>query len=427
MKKPVIIASIVCLVVGFPIVKKIMSNDHVRIVQTEALSYKPIRASIIASGNLDHQEKVQLSTEVIGKVKAIMVREGDAVQKGQLLLQIDDEAYVSAVEQHGAAVRMQKIAIQRMQLNYANLKQQWSRKKVLFDRQLIDQQAFDAIELEVLAANLQIKSGDEQLVQAEAQLAKAENDLIKTRAYSPISGVVTSLTIQVGETAISGTMNYAASSLMTIADPSSLYADINVDEADIAKIAIGQRAEVLAVAYSEQPIIGEVVFIGQTAKVASGRNGLSFAVKIRIDSTETMRLWPGMSARAEIFTSDNTEKLAVSIQALVSRSETSESVKRNVNRSGRSTDTAMTANSNHYIFVNDQGRARRVGVLLGLSDDEYQEIEAVLPGALSIGDQIILGPDRVLRYLESGQRVVTDSAISAAGLPALANLDDAES
>src|SRR5690606_31053502 len=158
MKKPVIIMSLVCLVIGFPVIKNIINDEEINNVQAEALDYKPIRSSIIASGNLDHQEKVQLSTEVIGKVKSLMVSEGDPVQKGQLLLQIDDEAYVSAVEQHQAAVRMQRIAIQRMQLDHANLKQQWNRKKVLFDKKLIDHQSFDAIQLEVLAADLQIKS-----------------------------------------------------------------------------------------------------------------------------------------------------------------------------------------------------------------------------------------------------------------------------
>lgn len=417
--------SLVCLVIGFPVIKNIINDEEINNVQAEALDYKPIRSSIIASGNLDHQEKVQLSTEVIGKVKSLMVSEGDPVQKGQLLLQIDDEAYVSAVEQHQAAVRMQRIAIQRMQLDHANLKQQWNRKKVLFDKKLIDHQSFDAIQLEVLAADLQIKSGHEQLAQAEAQLAKAENDLIKTRVYSPISGVVTSLTIQVGETAISGTTNYAASTLMTIADPASLHAEINVDEADIAKIAIGQRAEVLAIAYSEHPISGEVVFIGQTATVVSGRSGLSFAVKVRIDKKETMRLWPGMSARAEIFTSNNPEKIAVPIQAIISHSNLREI--KNSNTSAKDVNTNALGISRHYIFVNDQGKARRVEVLLGLSDDEHQEIAAVPPDTLSIGDQIILGPDRVLRYLKSGQKVVINPATSARELSALANMIGDES
>lgn len=379
-------------------------------VQTEKLQYRAIKASIIASGNLNHEEKVQLSSEVIGKVKAIFVREGDTVQKNQLLLQIDDEAYISAMEQNQAAVRMQKIAIELLQSNYKNLLAQWKRKKILYDKKLIDQQSFDAIDLELSSADFQIKSGHEQLIQAEALLAQAKNNLAKTRVYSPIEGIVTSLTIKVGETAISGTMNFAASSLMTIADPASLHAEINVDEADIAKVAVGQRTDVVAIAYSDQPIAGVVDFIAQTAKVASGRSGLSFAVKIRFDDAATIKLWPGMSARAEIFTSGDTTKLAVPIQAIVSQyykdqkdivAEKSDDVEQAIN----GTKSPKSKVSTHYVFVNDNGKARQVAVTLGLSDDEYQEVENSSGRALLIGDQIILGPDRILRYLKDGETI----------------------
>ncbi len=407
MKKPIIIAVILCLIIGVPVVKKLTSGDSVKKVEVEALANHAIKASIIASGNLNHEEKVQLSTEVIGKVKSIFVKEGDKVSKGQLLLQIDDEAYISATEQNQAAVRMQKIAIERLQSNYQNLLAQWQRKKVLFDKKLIDPQTFDAISLEVASADFQVKSGREQLIQAEAQLAQAKNNLAKTRAYSPIDGVVTSLTIKVGETAIAGTMNFAASSLMTIANPASLHAEVNVDEADITNVAVGQRAEVVAIAHSDQPINGTVAFIAETAKVAVGRSGLSFAVKIRFEDTKNIKLWPGMSARAEIFTSGETSKLAVPIQAIVAQHDDekkSDEKKTDIDESKNSSVKATT----NYIFVANNNKARRVTVTLGLSDDEYQEITSANKDDLKLGDKIILGPDRILRYLKDGETITLE-------------------
>jgi len=401
MKKPIIIAVILCLIIGVPVIKKVTSGDSIKKVDVEALGYHSIKASIIASGNLNHEEKVQLSTEVIGKVKSIFVKEGDKVTKGQLLLQIDDEAYISATEQNQAAVRMQKIAIERFQSNHQNLLAQWQRKKVLFDKKLIDTQTFDAISLELASADFQVKSGREQLTQAEAQLAQAKNNLAKTRAYSPIDGVVTSLTIKVGETAIAGTMNFAASSLMTIANPASLQAEVNVDEADITNVAVGQRAEVVAIAHSDQPINGKVAFIAETAKVAAGRSGLSFAVKIRFEDNKDIKLWPGMSARAEIFTSGETSKLAVPIQAIVAHHGDDKKDGTNADESKNSTAKATT----HYIFVADANKARRVTVTLGLSDDEFQEITSTNKDNLKPGDKIILGPDRILRYLKDGETI----------------------
>jgi HlyD family secretion protein len=403
MKKPIIIAVILCLIIGVPVIKKLTSGDSVKKVEVEALANHAIKASIIASGNLNHEEKVQLSTEVIGKVKSIFVKEGDKVNKGQLLLQIDDEAYISATEQNQAAVRMQRIAIERLQSNYQNLLAQWQRKKVLFDKKLIDPQTFDAISLELASADFQVKSGREQLIQAEAQLAQAKNNLAKTRAYSPIDGVVTSLTIKVGETAIAGTMNFAASSLMTIANPASLHAEVNVDEADITNVAIGQHAEVVAIAHSDQPIKGTVAFIAETAKVATGRSGLSFAVKIRFEDTKNIKLWPGMSARAEIFTSGETSKLAVPIQAIVAQHD---DAKKSDDKK-EDTESAVKA-TNNYIFVANNNKARRVAVTLGLSDDEYQEITSINKDDVKVGDKIILGPDRILRYLKDGEKITPE-------------------
>ncbi|GGY80851.1 RND transporter [Cellvibrio zantedeschiae] len=405
MKKPIIIGVILCLIIGVPVIKKLTSGDSLKKVEVEALTNRAIKASIIASGNLNHEEKVQLSTEVIGKVKSIFVKEGDKVVKGQLLLQIDDEAYISATEQNQAAVRMQRIAIERLQSHYQNLLAQWQRKKVLFDKKLIDPQTFDAISLELASADFQVKSGREQLIQAEAQLAQAKNNLAKTRAYSPIDGVVTSLTIKVGETAIAGTMNFAASSLMTIANPASLHAEVNVDEADITNVAVGQRAEVVAIAHSDQPINGTVAFIAETAKVATGRSGLSFAVKIRFEDSKNIKLWPGMSARAEIFTSGETSKLAVPIQAIVSQHD--DAKKSDDRKTEADNDKAVKA-TNNYIFVADNNKARRVAVTLGLSDDEYQEITSIKKDDVKVGDKIILGPDRILRYLKDGEKITPE-------------------
>ena len=405
MKKPIIIAAILCLIIGVPVIKKLTSSDSLKKVEVEALANHAIKASIIASGNLNHEEKVQLSTEVIGKVKSIFVKEGDKVQKGQLLLQIDDEAYISSTEQNQAAVRMQKIAIERLQSNYQNLLAQWQRKKVLFDKKLVDPQTFDAITLELASADFQVKSGREQLIQAEAQLAQAKNNLAKTRAYSPIDGVVTSLTIKVGETAISGTMNFAASSLMTIANPASLHAEVNVDEADITNVTVGQHAEVVAIAHSDQPINGTVAFIAETAKVATGRSGLSFAVKIRFEETKNIKLWPGMSARAEIFTSGETSKLAVPIQAIVAQHDDAKKSDDKKADTEKSDTLKATAN---YIFVANNNKARRVAVTLGLSDDEYQEITSTNKDDVKLGDKIILGPDRILRYLKDGETITPE-------------------
>lgn len=410
MKKIVVFSAILVLIIGVPVAQKFIGNGNSKLVKVAPLAPHAIKASILASGNLNHEEKVQLSTELIGKVKEIYVREGDTVKKSQLLLQIDDEAYISALEQNQAAVRLQKIEIDRLKSNYDNINAQGNRKKILYEKKLIDQQTYENASLDVSVAELQVRSGREKLIQAEAQLAQAKNNLAKTRAYSPIDGVVTALNIKVGETAIAGTMNFAASSLMTIANPNSLRAEVFVDEADIFQVTLGKTAKVVAIAHPEEPINGAVDFIAETAKVANGRSGLSFSVKIRLDNDPNIKLWPGMSARAEIFTSEDSINLAAPIQAIIEQPEAND---KNT-RSEKGVHKGVSdKNNSHAIFILREGKAKRIAVNVGLSDDEFQSITPIISNTLKHGDQVITGPDKILRHLNDGDNITVESDSSS--------------
>ena len=249
---------------------------------------------------------------------------------------------------------------------------------------MIDDDTFVTATNNLDIAQVDLDSSKESLSQVRAQLEQAEDRLAKTRVYSPIDGRVTSLDIEVGETAISSTTNIAGSSLMTIADPASILTEVNVDEADIAKVDIGQAARVFAIAYPDQPVDGIVDAIAVSAKVAEGQQGLSFAVKIRLSHTDKITLRPGMSCRAEIFSATRDDVLAAPIQAILVEED-------------------LTPNeTRRHAFVDRNGVAQRVAVEIGLSDDTYQEITT----GLAEGDTIITGPDRVLRALEDGDRVV---------------------
>src|SRR5690606_20087353 len=354
-----------------------------RTVETETLVRRSIQASVLASGRLAHEEEVKLMSEEIGRVTQLFVEEGDYVKAGDLLLQIDDEAHRAAVEQSRAQVRLQEIAIERQRLRLQNLRKQWERQEALYQRGLIDQDSFDLLTNELGLAEVDLQSSIEQLSQARAQLEQAEDRLRKTRVYSPIDGVVTSLDIKVGETAISSTTNLPGSTLMTIANPASIHTEVNVDEADIANVEIGQKAHVYAIAYPDVPIEGVIDSIAVTAKVPEGQQGLSFAVKIRLDPPEGVRLRPGMSCRAEIFTTRKEGVLAVPVQAIL-------------------VDENRVENRRTYsVFVDDGGTARKAEVKVGMSDDAYQE---VIEG-LAEGDEVVIGPDRVLRTLNDGDRI----------------------
>jgi HlyD family secretion protein len=384
MKKALLLILILALVVAIPLLRNHNLNQA-QSVNLGTFAEHPIRASILASGKLSHEEEVLLSTEVIGKVAALYVQEGDAVTAGQLVLQIDDEAPRAMVEQQQASTRMQQIAIESAKLRLANLELQWERKKQMHQRGLLEggNDAFEAATNEVELARLDIQSRQASLAQAQALLEEAEKNLAKTRVLSPLTGIVTSLDIKVGETAISSTTNVPGSSLMTIANPASIHTEVNVDEADIANVELDQEAEIVAIAYPDQPMMGRVSSIAISAKQPAGSSSLSFLVDIAFTDTAGVTLRPGMSARAEIFTSDSTPKPAVPLQAVQMEEDRSAGLKQ------------------YSVFVYDNGVARKRRVEVGISDDSHQEIRS----GLQPGDRIITGPDRVLRNLEDGDAV----------------------
>lgn len=383
-RKLLFVIGLVVLVIAIPLVQARLRGGATVGVQVEKAAPRTIQSTVLASGKLVHEEEVKLTTEEIGRVTAILVTEGAQVARGDLVLQIDDQRHRAAVDQNQATVRMQEIAIQRQQLQVDNLRTQWERTRGLYERRLIDEDSFVTATNNLEIAEVDLRSSRESLQLARAQLEQTQDRLSKTRVYSPIDGTVTTLDIKVGETAISSSTNIPGSSLMTIANPASIHTEVNVDEADIAHVAIGQKARVYAIAYPDLPVEGVVDSIAVSAKVAEGQQGQSFAIKIRLLEPDKITLRPGMTCRAEIFTATKVGALAAPIQAILVEED------------------LTTDETRREVFVNRDGRAAKVPVTVGLSDDTYQEIVS----GLEAGDEVITGPDRVLRALEDGDRVV---------------------
>ncbi|MFP6838764.1 MAG: efflux RND transporter periplasmic adaptor subunit [Pseudohongiellaceae bacterium] len=382
-KKLILIVLIAGTVIALPFINRAVFGINAKEVNVSTLSRRIISPSILASGFLAHEEEVMLSSEVIGKVARLFVEEGDVVHRGQLVLQVDDINFIAGLEQSEAAVRINSIDIERQEVRIANLSRQFERSKSLHEQKMIGDDEFENIKNQLDLTHIDLKSSRERLAQSEAQLDQMNDQLSKTKIVSPIDGVITSLDIKVGETAIASSTNIPGSSLMTIANPASIYAEVLVDEADVATVEVGQRVEIVAIAYPDQPMQGIVRYIANTAKIAPGRQGLSFTVKIDITDVGEVVLHPGMSSRAEIFTRQDQEVVAVPIQAIIFEEDRSE------------------LRSEYFIFVNDNGFARKTKVEVGLSDDEYQELISEIDGNI----EVIVGPDRELRHLLEGDRI----------------------
>jgi HlyD family secretion protein len=191
--------------------------------------------------------------------------------------------------------------------------------------------------------------------------------------------------------------------LITVADPSSILVEVLVDEADIADVSIGQKADVFAVAYPDRALTGTVQNIATSAKRSSYRQGLSFTVKILLESPEDIDIRPGMSCRAEIFTKVKEDTIAVPIEAVLFEDAPSDNdnVDTDTSNEGVSIGISAAQGSTSHLFIIKDGIATRTQVELGISNDSLQEITS----GITLGDRVVVGPARVLAKLEDGDQV----------------------
>ncbi|HEU4852328.1 MAG TPA: efflux RND transporter periplasmic adaptor subunit [Telluria sp.] len=419
MKRKVIVGMGLAALLCVPVIAKFTRSEPARIVETEVVAVREVRSSILASGHLAYQEQVLLSPEVIGKVSAIYVKEGERVKAGDLLLHLDDQTYRAQLAQQQAAVHQQRINIEQQQLNLANQKNQFKRKVELHKMKMLADSAIDDARFALDSASIDLRNSTARLQQAEAVLNQSREQMAKTKVRAPISGTITSMNIKVGETAVASQVSIAGSSLMTIANTDSMITEVNVDETDIAKIALGQEVAIHTAAYPEVAIKGVVQEIPLSPKQnAMGQGGnaaalsRTYSIKVRLTDTKGLSLRPGLTCRAEIYTAGSGKSLAVPLQAVMSNNDDYTELE-----SGKKGKKKPVIKTEYHVFVNKAGKAEKRVVTVGVSDDSRQEI---LSG-VKAGEPVITGPYKTLRFLKPGDQVTaatTGSTEAAAEKPA---------
>ncbi|MEX0899494.1 MAG: efflux RND transporter periplasmic adaptor subunit [Gammaproteobacteria bacterium] len=382
-RKVLVFTGLAVVLVGLPLLSKFTGGSDAKTVEATAVVAQPVRSSILSSGALAYRDEIQLRPEVVGKVARVEAEEGDSVAAGDLIIALDPEQYRAQVEQQQANVRLQEIAIERQRVLIENLERQVSRQRELHERQLVDSNSYEAATNELALARVDLRSRQESLSQARASLAQANDNLARTEIRSPIDGIVIKLDIKPGEAVITGTTNIPGSELAVIADPSAMLTEVQVDEADIAKVKLGQEASIFPAAFPDTALPGVVESIAASAARAQNQQNLSFVVKIRLTDPDQAAVRPGMSARAEIYTESSEDALAVPVQSVLYDEEAEDSAEQ------------------PYVFVVEDGHAVRRDVELGLSSDSHMEITS----GVALGEQVVSGPFRVLRFLKDGEAV----------------------
>ncbi|HEX7965922.1 MAG TPA: efflux RND transporter periplasmic adaptor subunit [Gammaproteobacteria bacterium] len=371
-------------------------------VETAQVEARTIRSSILASGELQYKDPVELKPEVIGKISEIPVVEGQRVHKGQVVLRLDPEIFKAQVLQQQAAVQQAQIAIQGQKLTVANLQLQFNRQQQLYKQHLVDANSFDNLKNQLDLADSELEARQQALEIAQAELTQSQQNLNKTVITSPINGMITSLPVKVGETVITGT-NIAGSTLMDIADPSEVLADVQVDEADIANVKLGEDANIDAVSFPDRTLHGKVQFVASSVTdtsnslTASASQGRTFEVKIAITDKDLAVLKPGMSTRAEIFTQSTPGTLSVPVQAILYENDPG--------------SKSLEPTSGAYVYKVVDGKAQKTPVTTGVSSDAYQAVTS----GLRQGDTVVSGSYQTLHHLADGTSVTVAPAAASKG------------
>lgn len=390
--KKLLAAAAIIAIIAVPLLIKAGRGDSRKEVTIAVAAQQAIRPTILASGVLAYLNEVNLTSEVVAKVREILVKEGDTVVQGQLLLRLDPETYRNAIEREEASRRQGVISIERQRLALALAEKKLARGGQLFERKMIGQSEYDDLRNGRDLTRVELKSSEEALRRADAILGEAREQFSKTDIRSPIGGVIVALPIKVGETAIASTNAFAGAQLMKIADTSAIQAELMVDEADVSKIALGQDVNVYAAGYPDLPLVGKVQQIALAPTLVN--QGRSYEVTALLQAPKDIALRSGMSARADVFLGDGGNTLAVPVEAV-------------------GTDVDEDKKATRFVWVDRDGLARKVVVQVGLSDDKW---EAITSG-LTAGDRVVTGPGKVMRGLVEGERIgeLEDKKEEAAG------------
>ena len=345
-----------------------------------------LTSKVSANGRIDAKRKVDLSANVMGQIVNLAVREGDVVQKGAFLLQIDQKQLAASAE--GAAASMRALFSDRdaARATYAEAQANYERARRNFAEKIIPQAELDRARSNLDSARANVSSIEQRIQQARANVTAARDTLSKTTMTAPMAGIITALPVEEGEVAVIGTMNNPGTKLLTIADMSVVEAVMEVDETDVPNVKVGQRATVTIDAYPNKTFSGLVTEVGSSPMVGTtgGAEAVNFEVKIQLENPPA-GVRPGFSASADIITGTRNKTLAIPIQALVVREK----------KEGNKTK------DEEGVYVHKDGKAQFAAITTGLAGDTNIEVVR----GVTDGQQIITGPFRALRELKDGTKV----------------------
>jgi len=401
-------------------------------VRLEKVSKRGLTSIVTASGKIEPQRKVDVSSDITGRIVNLAVREGDMVTRGQTLVHIDPQQYEAGVQRAEAMLAGALAGAAQAQANKDQAQRAWTRARDIHaqNAQLVSQETLEQAETAQRIAVANLDASQRQVDQARAGLREAQDQLRKTTILAPMSGRVTRLAVEEGEVAVPGTFSRETGLLMTISDLSVIQVKVKVDETDVVRIHRGDSTEVSIDAFPDTSYSGHVTEIKNSSVAGASTSGLNTDQAVDYEVIVTLDhppagIRPDLSATARIVTDRRAGVLTVPIIALTVRpaSDTlpldstrgAASAKRPAGTAGNraGADSAAAKKDVEGIFIVDTltMSARFHPVRIGIAGDEYFE---VLTGVRE-GQTIVAGPYQAIRDLHNDAKVRNQSNTAGRG------------
>lgn len=376
------------------------SGSDATLFAVETIRRQDLRESVTANGEVQARTKVNVGSTITAEIREIHVKDGQWVKAGDLLVTLDQERLRQEVVRSELALSTARQDLKNAQATFDKQSRTFKRREELHAQGIVSSEEFQQEKLNLENATTQLERAKVGIRQAEASLAQVQDMLSKTVIRAPMTGQVTGLKAEKGETAIAGQTNIAGAVLMVVSDLSEMLAEIKVGELDVVKVKVGQPAEVTVDAVPGKVFSGTVVTVASgtdrpTVSFGNTQETQSYKVRVRLsgERSELEALRPGMSARIAILTAERKNIIAVPLAAIQER-ET------------KAGGLGLMTGSRSVVFIAKDGKAEERPIVTGLSTRRAAE---VLEG-LAEGEEVVTGPSKALPTLKPGMALKLEKA-----------------
>ena len=358
----------------------IISSKKSIAVNQSVVTLNDIVETISATGKIQPQSEIKISADVSGEIVELFVKEGDDVMKGDLLLKIKSDIYLSVLERAEASLNSSLANLLMAEAQFQESQQNFNRNKKLHESEAISIAEFEKIESHYKVSKLNVQSAKYAIISSEASVKEAKENLAKTKIYAPKNGTISRLNVEIGERVV-GTAQMSGTEILSLANLNEMEVVVEVNENDILNVEIGDKVDIEVDALANQNFKGIVSEIANSADYIGISADQLTTFKVKIEIIDVANFKPGMTATVDIITAKINNALSVPIESITLRYD------------------SISDKKIECVFLILDDEVKKVNVKTGIQDIDFIQIKE----GLSLNQKVVSGPYDVLNVSLNSQ------------------------